>query len=134
MKITWDKLFSNWIFIWFFIFYYKIYDVPSPLYLFLIGIIVNLINASRRFYNNKNIIELLSFLIVITLFKGVPAYLIKDTGNEFDLRFTIYILITYTVYMFYTYGSSCFYDLWKFSGTKTGPLSKKVQDYLRYIV
>lgn len=105
MNITFDKLFSYWVFGWFILYYisvhYKIFPfiIPSPKLALHIAIIENLFMLFNLFLLNSNSIEYIKYMFQILITKGIPLYLLGNLSIKipqdiysFFIVFSIYLL------------------------------------------
>lgn len=105
MNITFDKLFSYWVFTWFILYYisvhYKIFPfiIPSPKFALYIAIIENLFMLFNLFLLNSNSIEYIKYMFQMLITKGIPLYLLGNLSVKipqdiysFFIVFSIYLL------------------------------------------
>jgi len=83
MKDRLDYILSNWIFIWFLIYYFKLLKIPNPKFALIIGLMLSLpiliILIYKNNINNHNI----KFIIVLFITKVIPLYLLRN--NEINI-------------------------------------------------
>lgn len=105
MNITFDKLFSYWVFGWFILYYisvhYKIFPfiIPSPKFALHIAIIENTYMLFNLFLLNSNSIEYIKYMFQMLITKGIPLYLLGNLSVKipqdiysFFIVFSIYLL------------------------------------------
>lgn len=112
MNITWDLLFSYWLFLWFIIYYIVIHftiegklfnffkKAANPIVGLLVASIENVIALLLLIYKNNRFISTITYLFAILLFKVIPIYLLKD----YDVRVfysSITFLIVFLIYLVY---------------------------------
>jgi len=84
-----DFIFSNWILIWF-VLYYLNYVSYSPKFAFILGVIENVVLLFMMMYNKVNTVSLVAFSIIIFTFKVIPLYIIRtDSISVTDVIFTL---------------------------------------------
>lgn len=103
MKITFDILFSNWIFIWFLLFCIGLIKY-NPFFVFVIVFCICNSWIFYAYYTNKlNNYNLYKILILNFLFKIMPIVILILTKNNNirnkDLIFTIILVLIYLVYL-----------------------------------
>jgi hypothetical protein len=112
MKITWDLLFSYWLFYWFLIYYIFVHIESNSVVYNLIKIIANpiigLVIASTEniftlmvlIYKNNSFMSTIKYLFAIVLFKLIPIYLLKQYSVNLFYSF-ISFLILFVIYLIY---------------------------------
>jgi hypothetical protein len=112
MNITWDLLFSYWLFFWFLIYYIVIhFTIEGKLFNFIktaanpiVGLIVasieNIITLLLLIYKNNSFISTITYLFAILLFKVIPIYLLKDYDVHVFYS-SIAFLIVFLIYLVY---------------------------------
>jgi len=94
-----DFIFSNWILIWF-VLYYLNYVSYSPKFAFILGIIENVTLLFMMIYNKVNTVSLVAFSIIIFTFKVVPLYIIRnDSITVNDVIFTLMLFNLHLVWL-----------------------------------
>ena len=113
--VSWDKLLSYWIIIWFFVYFIAsffrknneialyIYENTNPIFLFILAVLSSLKNVFLIiFYGNKNIIShLLIYILKFTIMKVLPLYYLfyqKIKVYE-NILFSLFIIILYLLYL-----------------------------------
>ena len=97
--ISFDLIFSYWIFIWFLFYYFKI--IKYNPYLLLILALLSNIYSFFMLINYKNYYKATLFLIVNLLIKALPIYLLKDTKiRKKDIYFSIIYILAYIFYVY----------------------------------
>ena len=98
MAIRWDFIFSNWIIIWFILYYVKI--VPySPLFALIIGFIENIYLLSLMILNQVRVASILHFAFIIFMIKIIPLYLIQHTIRVNDIIVTLIVMNLYLAWL-----------------------------------
>ena len=98
MAIRWDFIFSNWIIIWFILYYVKI--VPySPLFALIIGFIENIYLMSLMILNQVRVASILHFAFIIFMIKIIPLYLIQHTIRVNDIIVTLIVMNLYLAWL-----------------------------------
>jgi len=112
MDISWDKLFSYWIVVWFLLFYAthkkgKVDQIPSPKLAFFIAIFENIVEIGSLFSLNQSIGQILKFSVTIFLFKILPLYLMWDIPLNIprDIYNLVFVFMLYLIYL-YAIGTS----------------------------
>jgi len=103
MKITFDILFSNWVFIWFLLFCFGLIKY-NPFFIFILLFIMCNSWILYAYYTNKlNNYNLNKILILNFLFKIMPILILILTKNykinNDDIIFTIVLVLIYLVYL-----------------------------------
>jgi len=107
MQITFDKLFTYWVFTWFLVYYYSIHSVrfpltiPSPIIGLYVGLVENLVVFISFITTNTNWIEWVKYIIIILFTKGLPIYLIyKESFVWSEAIYSFFVLfIMYLLYL-----------------------------------
>jgi hypothetical protein len=108
MNITWDLLFSYWLFYWFLI-YYALVNVTAfnfiktfanPIIGLIIASIENVFTLIALIYKNNSIESTLKYSFAILLFKVIPIYLLKQHSVNIFYSF-ISFLILFIIYLIY---------------------------------
>jgi hypothetical protein len=112
MNITWDLLFSYWLFYWFLI-YYIVIHFPSngTLYHFfkktvnpIIGLIIasieNVFTLMVLIYKNNSFVSTTKYFFAIILFKLVPIYMLKQYTVDIFYSFISFLLL-FLIYCIY---------------------------------
>jgi hypothetical protein len=112
MKITWDLLFSYWLFYWFLIYYIFVHiETNSVVYNFIklianpiIGLVIasveNIFTLMVLIYKNNSFMSTIKYLFAIVLFKLIPIYLLKQYSVSVFYNF-ISFLVLFTIYLIY---------------------------------
>ena len=97
-----DYIISNWIFVWFIIYYLK-KDIPNPKFALIIITMFNISALILMIYNNENKEyneKIKRFMILIILTKLIPLYLIRnDEINFIDIIAFGIIIVLNIIYM-----------------------------------
>ena len=106
MQITFDKLFTYWVFGWFLIYYYSVHvkevpvKIPSPIIGLYVGLVENLFVFISFITTNTNWIEWVKYIMIILFTKALPIYLIRN--ETYVLSHAVYaFLILLVVYLIY---------------------------------
>lgn len=112
MGITWDLLFSYWLFSWFLI-YYAFLHISGRGFIFtfikkamnpIMGLIIasfeNVVTLILLSYSNSNMLTLLKYSFSILLFKFLPIYLLSYFQVNIVYSF-IAFLAAFAVYLIY---------------------------------
>lgn len=78
-----DYILSNWIFIWFLIYYSKLLNVPNPKFALIIGLMLSLPILIILIYKNNINTHNIKFSIVILITKIIPLYILRN--NEINI-------------------------------------------------
>lgn len=98
------KIFSNWIFIWFILYYFKIVK-ETPIIILIIGYLLSYVQLAYLYYNNANRYNIIKYLIINICFKLIPIIIIltdKELNrniNDNDIYVTIVIILFYLFIM-----------------------------------
>lgn len=113
MNITWDLLFSYWLFYWFLI-YYTLINITNngtmfnfiktfanPIIGLCIASIENMFTLIALIYKNNSLESTIKYLFAIVLFKIIPIYLIKQYSVNIFYSFISFLIlfITYLIYV-----------------------------------
>ena len=97
--ISFDLIFSYWIFIWFLFYYFKFIKY-NPYLLLVLALLSNIYSFVMLIYY-KNYYKAILFLIVNLLIKALPIYLLKDTKiRKKDIYFSIIYILAYIFYVY----------------------------------
>ena len=93
-----DLIFSYWIFAWFIAYYFFGYKYYNPLFLLVIGVIVNIIMLINFIINN-NFYKAILFSIVNFVIKALPIYLLRKTKiHSKDIAFSVVFALVFLIY------------------------------------
>lgn len=110
MKDRLDYILSNWIFIWFIIYYFKILILPSPKFAIIIAIMLNIPILVLMIHNQENKLNQHSkhFILILTLTKIIPLLLLKNEEIKFIdiISFCILFIINIIYVSLFTGGIS----------------------------
>ena len=103
MKDRLDFILSNWIFIWFLLFYLNIIKFPNPKFSLIIGLMFNVPVIIILIYKNRfnDIKKIYPYLIFLLFTKIIPLYLLRKDKIQlidiiaFGILFIINILYIY---------------------------------------
>jgi hypothetical protein len=95
-----DLIPSNWILIWFVLFYYKILKYNPKLAL-LIASIINIIQIFVMIYFNNSFINIFILCLLVLFVKLIPLWLLRKTKYEWKQVLYVFVfLIFYTVWLY----------------------------------
>ena len=100
--ITFDQLFSTWVFIWFLFYYFKLIPYSPKFWLFFITVYAT---ASILYMVHLNLLP--TYILMITVLaiisKILPIYVIKNDKMIIkDILFGFLVGIIYLVWLYYT--------------------------------
>ena len=99
MLIRPDFIFSNWMFVWFILYWFKITQY-NPKAVFILGIIENIITVFLAIYYKTRAIYIFYFLGVIVFLKAFLLYLIWNTCFSMkDYIATILVTLVYLTWL-----------------------------------
>lgn len=112
--LSWDSIFSYWIFLWFFVFmfssFYKeynpifhyIYENMNPFFLFLLALLSSIKNTIIILMYNPFSFQLPIHILKFLLLKFIPLYIVYyEKINIFEnLIFSLFSIIIYLFYLF----------------------------------
>lgn len=113
MKDRLDYVLSNWIFIWFIIYYIKIINIPSPKFALIIALLLNIPVIVITIYKNRHndLKKVYPFILFIIFTKLIPLILLKNEkiniidiisfGILFGLNIMYVIFHTQNIYKAY---------------------------------
>lgn len=113
MKDRLDYVLSNWIFIWFIIYYIKIINIPSPKFALIIALLLNIPVIVITIYKNRynDLKKVYPFILFIIFTKVIPLILLKNEkiniidiisfGILFGLNIIYVIFHTQNIYRAY---------------------------------
>ena len=78
MKDRLDYVISNWIFIWFLVYYFKFLHIPSPKFALIIGLMLNIPILIMLIYKNNINKHNIKFIIILIFTKIIPLFLIRN--------------------------------------------------------
>jgi len=100
MFISPDYIFSDWIFIWWILFYFK-FTKYNPKFILIVSLIQNCFMFLYLFKQNTKKIVIISFFIIDLIIKIIPIILIINTKiNKDDIYFTILLYSAYNLYLY----------------------------------
>ena len=108
MDITFDKLFTYWVFAWFIIYYFTKYimhdikyKIHSPIIALYIGLIENLFTFISFVITKVDIIEWIKFAGQICITKGLPIYLLRNERVNIpeDIYSFLFVFVIYLIYL-----------------------------------
>ena len=94
-----DFIFSYWLFFWFLLYKFNITNY-NPYIGLIIGLIVNTI-MFILFLKYKNYYKALLFIIINTIIKIIPIYILRDSKTSKKDIYALFIL--YIIYSIYKY-------------------------------
>lgn len=109
MNVSWDLLFSYWLFYWFLI-YYILVQFPSnnfiknnasPIIGLIIASIENAFTLMVLIYKNNSIVSTIKYLFAVILFKLIPIYMLKQYTVNIFYSFISFLLLflMYCIYV-----------------------------------
>jgi hypothetical protein len=95
-----DFIFSYWILVWYALYITRI--IPySPKFLFIIGILENLVSLFFIFYGGSSLSTILKFILVNVIIKGIPFYTIRnDIIYKRDMLLSFLLFILYCIWLY----------------------------------
>lgn len=100
MFISPDYIFSDWIFIWWILFYFK-FTKYNPKFILIVSLIQNCFMFLYLFTQNTQKIVIISFFIIDLIIKIIPIISIINTKiNKDDIYFTILLYLVYNLYLY----------------------------------
>jgi ABC-type nickel/cobalt efflux system permease component RcnA len=99
LMIRGDFIFSNWILIWFIIYYIGLIEF-SPIFILTFALLENIFLLGVMAVNKVRFITILQFAIIVLFMKFIPFYLIRnDTIKINDIIFTLLLFNLYLVWL-----------------------------------
>jgi len=108
MDISWDKLFSYWVFNWFIIYYfgnkyidkYTGFRIPSPKLGLYVAFLDNLVELFSFITVNFNGWLVLKYATMILFVKVLPLYLLRNDKIEImDFYILMGVFLVYIIYL-----------------------------------
>lgn len=100
--ITFDQLFSTWIFIWFIFYYFKIIPYSPKFWLFFITVYA-IVSIFYMIYLKLIPSYILIIILLAILGKVIPIYVIKNDQMIIkDILFGFLLGIIYLLWLYYT--------------------------------
>jgi len=91
-----DFIFSYWIFVWYLLYFFGFFKLYNPKFAIILGITENLFILFLMFYYNTKYHLILLFIIVVTIQKIIPVYIIwNDKIHNKDIIATFILFIIY---------------------------------------
>jgi len=119
--IHFDEIFSYWIFIWVFIYYFAsknrnnklgnfIYEKTNPIFLVYLAILDNIFVFFTILYYNPKIIIIIKYIFIFIIIKLIPLQLLQNTKINmfYNIIFSIILFIIYNIYLFNFYNTNIF--------------------------
>jgi len=98
--MSYDLLFSYWIFVWFILYYTKVLPY-NPKWIFIIAIIYIFIAIIIMIYKKLRPINIFVFFILGIIFKVFPVYLIRNDSTRInDIIFGIILFLFYYAWVY----------------------------------
>lgn len=95
-----DLIFSDWIYIWFVLYYFS-FIKWSPKFALIIGLIENVVMLLLVILYGTKKKTALHFFIVIFMIKIIPLYYLKDENIKWkDVKCTLYIFILFNIWLY----------------------------------
>lgn len=102
-----DVFFTSWIVIWVILYYFKLFPY-NPKIILACAIIVSLTILVTMIYNNVNIKNIVSFIIIFILTKLFPYYIVENKEiSYYDIYFSCIIFFIYLIYLKILFGNTC---------------------------
>lgn len=99
MSIRPDFIFSNWMFVWFILYWFK-FTQYNPKAVFILGVFENIITVFLAIYYKTSAIYIIYFLGIIVFFKMLLLYLIWNTRFLMkDFIATILVTLVYLTWL-----------------------------------
>ena len=110
--MTYDLLFSYWLFLWFLLYYFHIISY-SPKWMFILAMIYISIIIIIMIYKRLSSIKIFIFFILAIIFKVIPFYLIRNDSIKFkDIIFGILLFLIYFIWVYYRKGKHKFIKIY----------------------
>ena len=93
-----DFIFSYWLFFWFLLYKFNITNY-NPYIGLIIGLIVNTI-MFILYLKYKNYYKALLFIIINTIIKIIPIYILRDSKLQKDIYALFILYIIYSIYKY----------------------------------
>lgn len=94
-----DFIFSNWIFVWFILYYIGLIEY-SPLFILVLALLENIYTIGLMVVNKVRSLAIMYFAIVVLFAKFIPLYLIRNEKIKMnDIIFTLLLFNTYLVWL-----------------------------------
>ena len=94
-----DFIFSNWIVVWFILYYLGLIEY-SPLFILVLGLLHNIYIIGLMAVNKIRFLTIIQFSIIVLFAKFIPFYLIRNEKIKMnDIIFTLLILNLYLVWL-----------------------------------
>jgi len=95
-----DMIPSNWIFIWFVLFYFKIIKYNPKLAL-LLAVIINTIQIFIMIYFKNSFINIFILCLIVLFVKLLPLWMLRKT--KYELKQLLYVFVFVIVYATWLY-------------------------------
>ena len=103
-----DLILSYWLFAWF-VLYYNNVTKYSPLFLLYLGFLENLVMLVMMIFYQVELFRIIVFIIVNTIIKVSPIYLIRDRKIGWDdIYASIVVVVVYGIWVYSRLGKSIF--------------------------
>lgn len=100
MKDRLDYILSNWIFIWFIIYYFQILNLPNPKFALIIGLMLSIPILTILIYKNKFNRQNLNFIFILLFTKVIPLYIIRNENiNIIDIIAFVLLFLLNILYI-----------------------------------
>ena len=105
--ITFDYIFSYWIFLLFLFYYIVPFKYINPTLLLWIAFTEHTLSLIYYTYKGLPIITLTIYAFIIVVIKALPIYLLRDSKNKWNPVFSLSFFMIYLLYLNY-YGTNIF--------------------------
>lgn len=97
--IRFDLIFSNWIIVWFILYWFK-FTQYNPKAVLILGVFENLVTVILAIYYKTRVIYIFYFLFLIILCKTFLLYLIWNTRfSTNDIYASILVMMVYLIWL-----------------------------------
>lgn len=110
--MTYDLLFSYWLFLWFLMYYFHVIHY-NPKWMFILAMIYISIIIIIMIYKNLSTIKIFIFFMLAIIFKVIPFYLIRNDSMKLkDIIFGIVLFFIYYLWVCYRKGNNKFIKIY----------------------
>ena len=98
--MSFDYLFSYWIFVWYLLYFFRITKY-NPKFVLICGIIENIILLFFMIYYKTNLNVIIFFIFGMFIIKIIPTYTIWNTIIKWrDILFTFILFFIYIIWLY----------------------------------
>jgi hypothetical protein len=120
-SISFDQIFSDWIFIWVFIYLLAsknkdtpiskfIYNNTNPILMLYVAFLDNICILFLLLYYNATIFIIIKYIFIIFILKIIPIYFLRNTkiNYKMNILFSFFFFFIFSFYLYFFYRTDFF--------------------------